>query len=164
MAYALQSMLRIRTMREDRASAELSAARQEVRRAEQNLEESKETLRQFEATKEERRDRIYATVIGHAVSREAIDRMLEGVARIDEEGALKADNVNLAIGKLKERQEAAEKARVGFIKASKERMKISEHKAVWLAEEAKDQEHRQEIELEDFTGKKNTENADGPGS
>ena len=164
MAYALQSMLRIRMMREDRASAELSAARQEVRRAEQNLEESKETLRQFEATKEERRDRIYAAVIGHAVSREVIDRVLEGVARIDEEGALKADNVNLAIGKLKERQEEAEKARVGFIKASKERMKISEHRAVWLAEEAKEQERRQEIELEDFTGKKNTENTDGNGS
>jgi len=151
-------------MREDRASAELSAARQEVRRAEQNLEECKETLRQFEATKDERRDRIYSAVIGHTVSREAIDRVLEGVARIDEEGALKADNVNMAKGALKERKEAAEKARAGFVRASKERMKISEHKAMWLAEEAKEQEHRQEIELEDFTGKKNTENADGNGN
>ena len=48
MPYALQSMLRIRTMREDRASAELSAARQAVRQAEQALEERKAELLEFE--------------------------------------------------------------------------------------------------------------------
>ena len=164
MAYALQSMLRIRTMREDRASADLAAARQKVRQAAQVLEDRKEELRQFEATKEERRDRIYAAVMGQAITREDLDRVLEGVARIDEEGVLKADNVTMAAGDLKEKEELAEKAREGFVKASKERMKITEHKAMWLADEAKEQEHRQEVELEDFTGKKNREKADDDGN
>ena len=164
MAYALQSMLRIRTMREDRASADLAAARQKVRQAAQVLEERKEELRVFEATKEERRDRIYDAVMGQAISREELDRVLEGVARIDEEGVLKADNVTMAAGDLKEKEEQAEKAREGFVKASKERMKITEHKAMWIAEEEKEQEHRQEVELEDFTGKKNKEKADDDGN
>ena len=63
-------------MREDRASAELSAARQEVLRAEQQLEERKDELREFEMTKEERRDRIFAAVVGHAVTREDLDKAL----------------------------------------------------------------------------------------
>ena len=163
MTYALQSMLKIRTMREDRASADLAAARQKVRQAEQTLEERKEELRTFEATKEERRDRIYDVIMGHSLTREELDRALEGVARIDEEGVLKADNVELASADLKEKESQAETAREGFVKASKERMKISEHKSMWIAEEAKEQEHRQEIELEDFTGKKNREKADEDG-
>ena len=160
MAYALQSMLRIRTMREDRASADLAAARQKVHQAEQTLEERKAELQEFEATKEERRDRIYEAVMGQTLTREELDRVFEGVARIDEEGVLKADNVTMAASELKTREDEAEKAREGFVKASKERMKITEHKAIWLAEEAKEQEHRQEVELEDFTGKKNREKAD----
>ena len=144
-------------MREDRASAELVAARQEVVRAEQQLEERKNELRQFEATKEERRDRIFAAVVGHSITREELDQALEGVARIDAEGVLKADNVNLAVVNVKEKEKLSEEAHRLFVKASKDRTKISEHREVWLVEEMKEQEFRQEIELEDFTGKKNVE-------
>ena len=158
MPYALQSMLRIRAMREDRASAELSAARQEVRKANEALEEQKKILKEYEETKEERRDRIFEAVIGRPVSREDLDRALEGVSRIDEEGVLKADNVTMAASVLKKKEDEAAQARAVFVKATKERMKISEHKAIWVAEELKEQEHRLEVELEDFTGKKNTEN------
>ena len=151
-------------MREDRASAELSAARHAVRQAARELEERKEDLRQYEETKDERRDRIYNAVMGHAISREELDRVLEGVARIDEEGALKADNVSMAEAELRKKEESAEEARANFVKASKERMKITEHKAIWIAEEAKEQERKQESELEDFTGKKNTENMNDNGN
>lgn len=147
-------------MREDRASAELSAARQAVRQAAQVVVEREAELAEFDKTKDERRDRIYAAILGHSITREECDLALEGVARIDEEGVLKADNVKMAQAELKKKEEAAEDARTNFVKASKERMKISEHKAVWVAEEAKEQEHRQEFELEDFTGKKNKENMD----
>ena len=50
MPYALQSMLKIRTMREDRASAELSAARQAVRQAAQMVLERQAELAEFEKT------------------------------------------------------------------------------------------------------------------
>lgn len=144
-------------MREDRASAELVAARQEVVRAEQQLEARRDELREFEATKEERRDRIFAAVVGHSVLRDDLDKALEGVARIDKEGELKADNVNLAAANVKEKEKLSEEAKRHFVIASKERMKISEHRSMWLLEELKEQEFRQEIELEDFTGKKNVE-------
>ena len=154
MAYLLQPLLNIRVMREDRASGELTAARQKVRTAEETLDDRKRELADFESTKEERRDRIYDAIIGRTVNRDQIDIAQEGVARIDEEGALRLDNVHQAEGELKKRQTEAEAARAVFIAASKNRMKIDEHKSVWRENEAKEAEARAEIELEDFTGRK----------
>ena len=93
MPYTLQPLLRIRTMREDRASGELVAAKRNLAQAEEALAARQHDLDEWEKTKEERRDRIYDAIIGREVSRDQIDMANEGVARIDEEGVLKADNV-----------------------------------------------------------------------
>ena len=164
MAYALQSMLRIRTMREDRAATELTAARREVARAQAALERRRCALAEYEATKEERRDRIYEAVLGRAVSMDDLDRAREGVSRIDEEGSIKADNVVQAEAELKKCRDNAEASRLAFVSASKNRMKITEHRAIWETEEAEAMERRQEAELEDFTGKKVADDAEFGGS
>ena len=152
--YALQPLLRIRTLREDRAAGELTAARQALAAAEETLAARERELAEFESTKEERRDRIYATVIGRAVSRDQLDMVTEGVARIDEEGTLKADNVTRADAERRKCEEGVETARVNLNVATKNRMKIDEHRAVWLADEARAEEARAEGELEDFTVRK----------
>ncbi len=154
MSYTLQPLLRIRTMREDRASGELVAAKRNLAQAEEALAARQHDFEEWEKTKEERRDRIYDAIIGREVSRDQIDMANEGVARIDEEGVLKADNVKRAEGEVKEKEAAADAARTNLNIAIKNRMKIDEHKAVWLAEEAKEQEARAEGELEDFTVRK----------
>ena len=154
MSYFLQPLLCIRAMREDRAAGELTVARRAVAEAERKLEDRRRELVEYEETKEERRERIYNAIMGRPVSRESIDIANEGVARIDEEGVLKADNVTRAEGELKDREAEAEAARVNFAVAMKNRMKIEEHKSVWMAEEAKEQEQRAEGELEDFIVRK----------
>jgi hypothetical protein len=154
MPYMLQPLLRIRTMREDRASGELVAAKRNLAQAEEALAARQHDLEEWEKTKEERRDRIYDAIIGREVSRDQIDMANEGVARIDEEGVLKADNVKRAEGEVKEKEAAADAARANLNLAIKNRMKIDEHKSAWLAEEAKEQEARAEGELEDFTVRK----------
>lgn len=154
MGYSLQSLLRIRLMREDRAGGELTAARQAVMAAQEALKARQDELAAYNQTREERRDRIYATVMGRPVSREQIDLVQEGVARIDEEGALKADNVVRAEGELHARKDAENAAHAHFVAASKDRMKIEEHKANWLIADAQEQEQHAESELEDFTGRK----------
>ena len=160
MAYVLQSMLRIRAMREDRAATELTAARLEVSRAQERLLQRKSDLAKYEATKEVRRDRIFEAVVGRAVSMDDLDLAREGVARIDEEGILKADNVVQAEAELKKCKDNAEASRLAFVSASKNRMKITEHRAIWEAEESAEAEHRSEMELEDFTGKKVIDDAE----
>ena len=141
-------------MREDRAAGELTAARQALVAAEETLAARRRELEDFEATKDERRDSIYAAVMGRTVSREQLDMVTEGVARIDEEGALKADNVVRADAERQKCEEGVETARVNLNVATKNRMKIDEHRAVWLTEEAKAEEARAEGELEDFTVRK----------
>ena len=152
MPYALQPLLRIRVTREDRARGELTAARRAE--AEEALAARQRELAEWEKTKEERRDRIYDAIIGRKVSREQIDLANEGVARIDEEGVLKADNVKRAKDERQKREEAAETARAQLAVAMKNRMKIDEHRAVWLADEARAEEARAEGELEDFIVRK----------
>ena len=154
MSYTLQPLLKIRMMREDRASGELVAAKLALAAAEEALTARRRDLTEWEETKEERRDRIYDAIIGREVSRDQIDLANEGVARIDEEGVLKADNVKRAEGVVQERASAAETARANLNFAIKNRMKIDEHKSVWLIEEAREQEARAEGELEDFIVRK----------
>ena len=154
MTYVLQPLLRVRVTREDRARGELTAARRAVAEAEEALAARQRELAEFEETKEERRDRIYDTIIGRKVSRDQIDLANEGVARIDEEGVLKADNVKRAEDERQKREAAAETARAALAVAMKNRMKIDEHRAVWLAEEARADEARAEGELEDFIVRK----------
>ncbi|MBO6167029.1 MAG: YscO family type III secretion system apparatus protein [Kiritimatiellae bacterium] len=154
MSYLLQPLLKIRAMREDRAAGELTVARRAVSVAEEAVEERKKDLEEFERTKEERRDRIYDAIIGKSITFDQLSLAQEGVARIDQEGVLKLDNVRQAERELQEKENAAEAARNVFVTATKNRMKIDEHKAVWVQEEAKAEESRAEGELEDFTGRK----------
>ena len=141
-------------MREDRATGELVAAKQSLAAAESALDARRRELEEYETTREERRDRIYAAILGRPVSREQIDMANEGVARIDEEGALKADNVARAEADRNRREEAVGVARANLGIAIKNRTKIDEHRAVWIAGENAAAEARAETELEDFTVRK----------
>ena len=154
MPYALQPMLRIRQRREDAAGAALVAARVEERAAAKTLEERKEELAEYERTKEERRDRVYDAVMGRPCTMDDLDKAREGVARIDEEGTLKADNVARAEGVLHEKEAASAAAQGALNLAIKNRMKIEEHREAWVQEDLKEQERAAEFELEDFTGRK----------
>ena len=154
MAYILQPLLKIRLMREDRASGELTAARQAREAAEEVLIARQKDLDAYNETREERRDRIYDAIIGQTVTMERLDLATEGVARIDEEGVLKADNVKRAESDLNERKNQEVEARRRFNLTTKERMKIDEHRAIWIAADAAEQELRAEGELEDFVGRK----------
>ena len=154
MPYVLQPMIRIRQRREDAAGVALVAARTEERAAAKTLEERKEELAEYERTKEERRDRVYAAVMGRPCTMEELDMAREGVSRIDEEGALRADNVARAEGFLHEKEAASAAAQSALNLAIKNRMKIEEHRAAWVQEDLLDQERHAEFELEDYTGRK----------
>ena len=154
MPYALQPMLCIRVRREDRAATELVAARTAEREAERALEERKEELAEYERTKEERRDRVYDKVMGKPVPREELDLVQEGIAKIDREGAERADAVVRADEERKRKEEAVHVAQGALNLAIKNRMKIEEHRDAWIQEDLKEQERFAEFELEDFTGRK----------
>lgn len=154
MAYALDSLMKIRIRREDTARSELTAARLRMSEAQNELEARKEELRLYEETKDERRERIFAAILGRTVGADELEMAREGISRIDEEGNLKADNIVRAESILRDREKEVESARDVLVFATKNRMKIEEHRSNWLTISAAEEDYRQEIELEDFTGKK----------
>lgn len=154
MAYALDSLMKIRIRREDTARSELTAARLRISEAQNELEARKEEFRLYEETKDERRERIFAAILGRTVGADELEMAREGISRIDEEGNLKADNIVRAESILRDREKEVESARDVLVFATKNRMKIEEHRSNWLTISAAEEDYRQEIELEDFTGKK----------
>jgi len=143
-------------MREDRAGKELVVAKRERDSAEARLNEHKQKLIDFQKEKDARRDRLYATVLHKIIKREQLDRLKEELAKLDEEEMLLAEAVKTAEKELADKTAAADKAHTRFVIESKNLMKIQSHKNAWVTEEAKEQERIQDSEMEEFTGKRNT--------
>lgn len=160
MAYALNDMLKIRAMREDRAGTELTGARRARSAAERVRDEKAETRRRFDATKDERRDRIYDAVMGRVVSMDDLDRARAAVTRIDEEAMLLAEAERQAQAELAKRDRAAEAAHVRFVAASRKKAKIDQHRLAWEQEDRRMQEMRADAEMDEFTGRRMTADDD----
>ena len=154
MAYALESMLKIRAMREDRAGTELTGARRAKTAAEHVLAEKAEARVSFEATKEARRDSLYGTVMGQVVSMDDLDRVRSAVTSIDEEGVLLEEAESRAKADLEKKDQAAQSAKVRYTVAVKNKAKIDQHKLAWEEEDRKLQEMRADAEMEEFTGRR----------
>ena len=160
MAYALNDMLKIRAMREDRAGTELTGARRARAAAERVRDERAETRRRFDATKDERRERVYDAVMGRVVSMDDLDRARAAVTRIDEEAMLLAEAERHAQDELAKRDRAAEAAHVRFVAASRKKAKIDQHRLAWEQEDRRMQEMRADAEMDEFTGRRMTADDD----
>ena len=160
MAYALNDMLKIRAMREDRAGTELTGARRARAAAERVRDERAETRRRFDATKDERRERVYDAVMGRVVSMDDLDRARAAVTRIDEEAMLLAEAERQAQDELTKRDQAAEAAHVRFVAASRKKAKIDQHRLAWELEDRRMQEMRADAEMDEFTGRRMTADDD----
>lgn len=154
MAYSLESMLKIRAMREDRAGTELTGARRAKTAAERVLQEKADARTSFETTKESRRDRLYSAVMGQVVSMDDLDRVRSAVTTIDEEGVLLEEAEARAKADLEKKDQAAQSAKARYTMAVKNKAKIDQHKMAWEEEERKLQEMRADAEMEEFTGRR----------
>jgi len=153
MAYALQSMLKIRGMREDRAQTELATARYALGVAERELASRHERRMDYDKTKEPRRDRVYEAVIGKVVSRQEVELAREAVARIDEEALLLRHDEDAAAQERQRREQTATLAQRAYFAAAKERVKIEEHRKLWEEEDRRQREALADAEMEEFAGR-----------
>ena len=157
MAYALQSMLRIREMREDRSSKELVAARHQRDVAVEQVSKREKELSRYRETKEERRDEVFAAVMGRPVSLDELAQARAAVSRIDEEGTLLNDGVVRAKAELQKREDETETARGNYVLATRNREKVMMHKRIWQEEERRAEERAADAEMEEFTGRRMTD-------
>jgi len=160
MSYALQSMLRIRVMREDRAAAELTGARRARAAAEAERDERRKARAAFDESKEERRDRVYDAVMGRVVKTDELDRARAAVTRIDEESFLLAEAERQAQDDLAKRSDEESASRVRYVAASRKKAKIEQHRLAWMEEDRRIQEQAEDAEMEEFTGRRMTADDD----
>jgi len=154
MAYALQSMLRIRGMREDRAQTELATARYALGVAERELAARRERRMDYDKTKESRRDRVYEAVIGKVVSRQEVELAREAVTQIDEQALLLRRDEDAADQERQQRESFARVAQLAYFAAAKDRTKITEHRKLWEEEDRRQREALADAEMEEFAGRK----------
>ena len=154
MSYARQSMLNIRGMRQDRAHKDLAHARSARNAAARELAEKQDDRRRYEKDKEERRDRVYAAVMGRPVKIEDLDQARTAVTRIDEEGLLLEEAERKAEDALAERERETEGARIRFVAATRDFTKIDEHRKSWMEEDSREQERIADSEMEEFAGRR----------
>lgn len=150
-------MLKIRVMREDRAGTALTSARRARKAAADELEKRRRERAAYLETKDERRDRIYDQVMGRSVGLDTLDDVRTAVTRIDEEGVLFERAEQEAEDVLKKKDREAEAARIEFVGASRNRMKIDEHRKIWIDEMRLEEERAADAEMDEFTGKKRSE-------
>ena len=160
MSYQLESMLKIRVMREDRAATDLTAARRAKAAAELERTRREDDFNEYAEHKEERRDKIFDQVIGHILSQDQLDMARQAVAQIDEEGVLLQKAIVEAEHVVEEKQKGEDQAHARYVTATKEKTKIDMHKAAWAEEDRKMQEYRADMEMEDFTGRRTTSDDD----
>jgi len=160
MAYALQSMLRIRGMREDRAQTALAVARHARDIAERALDERREKRRQYDETKEPRRDELYGAVVGRVVRRLDLELVREAVTQIDEQSMLLHRDEEQAAEEHRTKQRQADEAHGVYVAAARERAKIEEHRKIWEEEDRKQREMLADAEMEEFTGRTMTADDD----
>lgn len=158
--YALESLLKIRVMREDRAGTELTGARRARSAAERVHDEKEAAVETFMTHKDERRDKIYEAVMGRIVTMDDLDRARDAVSKIDEEGVLLEEAERRAKVELDQKTEVAERAHVRFVAATKDKTKIDLHRAAWEEEDRKMREMQADAEMEEFTGRKLTSDDD----
>lgn len=150
MAYALQSMLKIRGLRENHAQAELVQAKAVQSKAESELQARADARVEYESEKEERRDRVFAAVIGRTVKMDDLDLARSAVTRIDEEGILLAEAERKARVTFEEKRNATERARDELVAATRNLEKIVQHRRIWEEEDRRSRERIADAEMDEF--------------
>jgi hypothetical protein len=153
MKYPLQDLLRIRSMREDRAARlvarehqALAAARSETGRREQILDN-------FVRHRPEEEEALFQRVAGRSVQMLDVDEFRAGIEALQARETELAHDVEHAQLEQAEAQERSEQAEADHHRRLAELDRLNEHKEKWEGEQALEMMTREERELEDHTSR-----------
>ncbi|MBQ3059974.1 MAG: YscO family type III secretion system apparatus protein [Desulfovibrio sp.] len=152
LGYPLQALLNVRHFREEAARKEVRAAEQRHAEALRTLERCKADLERYRLWRPEEENRRYATIMGTAMSiddmaafRTALTVLAEGEA---ERGRAVSQAEEVAAQTMQEVRAAKQAA----VLARKDAARIESHREIWLGEAQKQNERREDLELEENSG------------
>jgi type III secretion protein O len=152
--YPLAPLARVRGLREDAAAAELSARERAWLAAKQEILEREQALKDYIAWREEEEERRYAEILHQELSLKELDAFKSGLAALRERDNVLLEAVTLARRAEEDALKARDEAAAALRQARKDKEKISAHKEIWQAFETREAERREDLEMEEFSGKK----------
>ena len=151
--YVLEKLLDIRKKREDELTQQLAKARSDLQRAEEQCEEKKRNLDDFVAEMPEKKARLFATVMNNVVKRETLDKLKEALADLERQRLVLAEQLEKARQNVAQARQTLEQTQKNLLLATKNTMKLDNHKDAWMEEEKRIETENAEKELEDLHSK-----------
>ncbi len=149
-AYPLAALLTVREYREESAKRRVRSAETTVREAEKNLEQQRKELEEYRIWRKQEEDRRYDSVMNVPLSLERLEMFKAGLARLAEEENLREQAVLAAEKEVQQRRSELEAAKTAAKIAARNTSKIEAHKNIWKEEAKKEEERREDLELEEF--------------
>lgn len=149
--YPLHSLLVVCRHHEKKAERGLVKAKDALVQAQQALDLGQKAWKAYGIWRAEETERRYDGLMGQPQSRTELDAFKIGLAALKSEEARLEKQVLYAREKVEICTQAVEAARELLKLSQKKTIKFTLHKDMWLEEVRRENERREEVELEDFS-------------
>lgn len=149
-AYPFAALLTVRRYREESAKRRVRSAEIAVREAEENVAQKQRELDEFRVWRRQEEDRRYAAVMNVPLSLERLEQFKAGLARLADEECTREQAVLSAKKEAEQRRVELEGAKTAAKIAGKNTSKIEAHRDIWKEDAKKEEERREDLELEEF--------------
>jgi type III secretion protein O len=152
--YPLAPLARVRKLREDAAGVEYAKAERALLEAREKVKNCELALADYARWRQEEEERRYQARLFTEMSLNDLDAFKADLLALrDRENSL-AEELVQAEKAAEDALQVREQAHQGLLRARRESEKIEVHRNIWLAEEAKEAERREDVEMEEFSGRK----------
>jgi len=151
--YPLQRLLRLRSIREDKAAAEVTNRKRLLAEAIEEKKHREEELKKYRAWRIEREQELFEEIRGKEISQKELDEYKQELLRLRGKEVQLEESILEAQKHIEQCEREVETARDAYLAAVRERSKIEEHRTRWSEVEKIRLEREEEKELEEFVPK-----------
>jgi type III secretion protein O len=151
--YPLDTLLRVRSLREDNSIRALKAAEAAYAEARLTAAEKEKALAAYRVWRKEEEDRRYLEIMLQHLSLDELDKFHDGLRLLKDGEISREEELEKARAALLEAGAEVEKAKKIFLQARMDTQKILGHRDIWLQEQAKEELRAEDLEMEDFSGR-----------
>jgi type III secretion protein O len=151
--YPLNTLLRVRVLREDNSMRALKAAEAACAEARLLVAEKEKALAGYRVWRMEEEERRYRKIMLQNLTLDELDKFHAGLRLLKDEEISREEELEKARATLREAVAKVEQAKKTFLQAHKDTQKILGHRDIWLQDQAREDLRAEDLEMEDFRGK-----------
>jgi len=149
--YPLNVLLRVRTLRQDKALGALSSAEAHLAEGRRTLREARKRHQEYLLWLAEEEERRYQAIMGCDMTLIDLDEFKLGLRTIRALESGHMERIMKAEKHVDECVEAVAAAKAALLEAQRATLKIEEHKGRWMELAQKEAERKEEAEMEEFS-------------